>query len=251
MKKSLFLVGIIGMLMICALVFTGCGDGAGGGDNAGDGDGGGVSSNPLLGTWANDLNVAAINTVLVFTETASTVAENAKLAYYAANLTRGSHSTSGNDFIITFVAAGAGAAAESYRVDVSGAASGTIVLADYIPAAGAAPAANVTFKRAAGTSGSGTRGIWISDLASNHARYTILLIGDNVTRPVLWARGADAAAPNYRLSVDAGLTYISWNSGAIVQYTKNVVGNNVSLSIPPPGGGAAVNLLPLSAAPTF
>ncbi|MDR0758838.1 MAG: hypothetical protein LBF74_01840 [Treponema sp.] len=242
MKKNVFLMGIVSITMIFALAFTGCGDGAGGGGGGDDNGNGGGGGNPLLGTWANDLDVTNIDTILVFTESASTVAENTKLAYYAANLAQSTYATRGNDFVITIDNV-------EYTTDISAAGSGTITLADYIPVAGNTPAEDVTFRRAAGTSGSGVRGIWISDLASTHAQYTLLLIGDSVSKRVLWATGNNVAAPNYRLSEVDGITYISWNGGAITAYAKNSVANNVT--IPPPGGGNAIVLMPFSSTPTF
>lgn len=245
MKKKLFLTGIAGILTIFALALTGCPTG---GDD--DDGGGGGGDNPLRGTWANDQNLANINRILIFTESPVSgpgVAPNTKLAYYAQNLTGNvDYTVNGQVYQIPI-----GNPAVNYTADVSELNSNVFSLQGYIdPAPADNPQGTVRFKRAQGTTGSGLRGIWISELPPA-ASQTIILIGGSNDRKVWSAAGGNVAAPNYRLSEDAGNSYISWNGGANNIYTTTTIANTTTLNITPPGGGAAVDFYPLYPNPEF
>jgi hypothetical protein len=241
MKKGTFLTGILSVMMILALVLIGCP--TGGDDGGGDGgDGGGGNANPLLGTWANDLNVANLTSALVFTDEGITgpgIAANTKLAYYAQNLAGNTdYTVVGSQYTLRV-------GANNYTADVSTLSSGTFSLADYITTG------KVDFKRAKGTSGTDLAGIWVSDLPITNASFTIILIGGANRKKVWSATGNNVATPNYRITEDAGVTYVSWNGGVPSVYTISTIGGNKSLDIPPPIGGGNIALYPLYTTPTF
>jgi hypothetical protein len=243
MKKKSFLAGIISLGLVFALILTGCPTD---GDDGGDGGG---SGNPLLGTWANDLDLTNLGSVLIFTDSPVTgpgIAENTKLAYYAQGLDGGNvdYITEGVTYRIPIT----GAANSPYTADISELGSNKFSLTGYIAATNENQTGKVDFKRAQGTSGSQLRGVWISDLPTVNPAFTIILIGGANGRKVWSARGGNVATPNYRTTEDADVTYISWNAGSPRPYTKQTIGNNESLSIPPPIGGvnaADITLRPL------
>lgn len=248
MKKKSFLAGIASLALVFALILTGCPT------DGGDGGGGGSGGNPLLGTWANDQDFANLNRVLIFSDfpvTGPGIAENTKQAYYAQNLTgNADYTTVGAEYKIPVT----GAANSPYTADISALASGTFSLAGYVandPQNN--PTGKVDFKRAQGTSGADLRGVWISDLPSTNAAFTIFLIGGANGKKVWSATGeANVTKPSYRTTGDAGGTSISWNnSGNTAVYTRTTIGGIETLDIPPPAGGANVTLKQLYTTPSF
>ncbi|MDR0629813.1 MAG: hypothetical protein LBG24_09305 [Treponema sp.] len=253
MRKKVFLAGIISLGLIFALVFSACKSD----DDSNSGNQSGGGGNSLLGTWGNNqdlTNAANLTSVIVFTDTASTaagVASGTKLAYYASNLVSGgSQGTSGNDTIIT-LGQGQGQAQPPQGTGpytVTGLQANQFTLSDY-----ESQGVDVTFKRATGTSGSGFRGIWISDVTSSNAAYTILLIGGVDGKTVWSSYTNNAQTPNYLATVDPATTntVISWNGGNSNSYIKSTIGNNITLNITLPGANVPLNTYPLFTTPTF
>ncbi|MDR1352440.1 MAG: hypothetical protein LBK05_04065 [Treponema sp.] len=246
MKKKSFLAGITGLGLIFALILTGCS--SDGGDGGGGGGGGGQS---LLGTWANDQDFANLNSVVIFTNVDHTgpgIVGGTKLAYYAQNLTGNiDYTIEGTTYKIPVQ--GVNGSPFTATLDLS---ANKFSLAGFVAVTTENPTGKLDFTRAAGTSYEGTSnlsGVWVSDLDSPNK--VIILIGAALGRKVWSATGANVAAPNYRLTEDAGITYVIWNAGAPAAYTRTTVGNTENLNIPPPGGGAALNFKPLYATAKF
>jgi hypothetical protein len=246
MKKKFLLAGIAGMALVFTLMLAGCPT------DGGDGGGGG-GDNPLLGTWVNDQDFANLNLILIFTDSPVTgpgIAENTKQAYYAQNLAGNSdYTTEGAEYKIPIT----GAANSPYTADIGTLASGKFSLTGYVAVTTDNATGKVDFKRAQGTSGSDLRGVWISDLPSGNAAFTIILIGGANGKKVWSATGAaNVTSPSYRTTGDAGSPSISWNnSGNTSVYTKTTIGNIENLNIPLPAGGNNVDLKQLYTTPTF
>jgi hypothetical protein len=245
MKTRLFLTGIISLGLVFVLAFAGC-------PTDGD-DSGGGGSNPLLGTWVDNQALTNLNDVFIFTDEAVSgpgIAANTKLAYYA-----GVGGGAGTDYTITGQVYTIPVGGQNYTADITSPASGKFTLANYVQAVQTTnPDGKMDFKRAPGTSGSQLQGVWVRDSTTwgnTNAPLTIILIGGPNNKKVWSAGGNSASDANYRVTEDAGTTYISWNGGANAAYTKRTVANLTTLTVPPPGGGNDLTVNPLFETPTF
>jgi hypothetical protein len=141
-----------------------------------------------------------------------------------------------------------------YTVDITSLGSNKFTLIGYVaPVAETNPDGKMDFKRASGTSGTELQGVWVRDTTSwgnTNAPLTIILIGVSANRKVWSVNRDDASASNYRITEDAGITYISWNRGDPVRYTKRNVANSTTLNVLPPAG-AERTVNPLFPSPTF
>jgi hypothetical protein len=162
-------------------------------------------------------------TIFIFTDVAHETIVGSKVAYYSTDLDKMTAAATGSEITI-------GGTPYNYVLSAD---KNTLTLKTYgnAPATGTAP--DVDFSRAKGYPGTGITGIWISDLPSNNAKYTLLMIKSGtaeVYASVGTNWGKDIA---YALTYDANNTYIKWdNSTSNVVYTK--YSDPVSLDIPNP-----------------
>jgi hypothetical protein len=209
-KNKLYLGMIICMTLVIGMVLAGCG---------GDDPGPDSSGTSLTGIWVDDRDNISIT--YIFTDVPDGVIAGAKVAYWGSNVTAGGTAT-GTEISI-------GGTAYTYTVN-----NNTLTLNGYGTPDASGNATNVVFSRAQGQPGTGVTGIWVSNLASGDAKYTLLIVKSG-TAAVLSSVGADWGVFAYTLSSDANTTYIKWGNGNPGAYTK--YSDPVSLTIPKPNGG--------------
>jgi hypothetical protein len=201
----------------------------------------------------NDLSLANLTNVFIFTDESISgpgIAAGTKLAYYAS--TGGG---AGTDYTVNGQEYSIPVGGRDYTADITSLGSNKFTLTGYVaPVPDTNPDGKMDFKRAPGISGSQLQGVWVRDTTSwsnTNAPLTIILVGGPNNKKVWSASGGNASDSNYRITEDAGTTYISWNGGAPASYTKRTIANSTTLSVPPPVGRADITVNPLFGSPTF
>ncbi|MDR1030596.1 MAG: hypothetical protein LBL76_06955 [Treponema sp.] len=247
MRKKVFLTGMFSLLLAFVMLVSACKSDDDDSSSSNNGGGG----NSLLGTWVNDLDVDNnLNRAMIFTDSVIT-GTTAKVAYSVSLASTGDHNVTGMDTVIPI---GASAPQGAGNYVVANLAADQFTLKAYAsPVAPAVTAGDVVFKRGTGTTGSGLRGIWVSDVTNTDSAFTILVIGGLSGKKVWSAHAGSAEVANYQISVDAGTNdpVISWNTGTSIPYTYNIISSTPTLSIPPPGGGGGIALRLFNNSPTF
>jgi hypothetical protein len=220
MKLSkMFFAGIPVLALVFTLTLAGC-------DNGSTSDPApAAGNNSLTGSW---VDIRATPTqAFIFTDVADPAITGAKVAYWCTTLSNENQSvTGGNSLSINNT---------SYTFTVNG---NTLTVAGYGTAQQGGDRPSVTFNRAQGTSGSTMHGVWISDLAPDNQKYTLLIIRSS-TANIFYAVGQNNwGVTAYTLSSDANATYIKWGNGNPIAYTKE--SDPTALNITPPGGGQQI-----------
>jgi hypothetical protein len=212
-----FLMGILAFTLVFGMTLAGCDNGSTS-DDGGSGSGGG---NSLTGSWVDAR--ATPTEAFIFTDVVDAAVAGAKVAYYSTNLSNENTTATGNQVTIE---------GTSYTYTI---ANNVLTVTGYGVADAQGNRPNVVFNRAQGTSGSTMHGIWISNLASTNARYTLLIIRSSSAN-IFTSVGQNSWGESpYSLSSDANATYIKWGNNNPIAYTRTT--NPDQLDITPPGGG--------------
>jgi hypothetical protein len=208
-----FFAGIPALALVFGMILAGCDNGST--DSGGGGGGGG--NNSLTGSWVD--NRAIPTRAFIFTDVADAAITGAKVAYWSTNLISENTAATGTEVTI-------GGTAYTYTLS-----DNTMTVTNYgINAAGNAE--NVTFNRAKGTSGSTMHGIWISNLPSTDANYTMLIIRTSSANILSSVGSANMGEAAYALSSDANASYIKWGNGNPMGYIKDSDPTSLTITAP-------------------